>query len=193
MDNSLSKIVGIVPLKKHSRRLPRKNLRKINGIPLYEIACNKLLLSKEIGDVFLLSDIEVDIDGKKYKVMDRPERLSHYLTPLQEVLYWFLYDKQMNDKYDKVVMLIPSAPMIRQVDVDRCVNMIASDIFDIVRTHDKYGRENGLYGFDVKYLSGKRYWYDVYTGSFEALGIEIHTIGELNKARKGLCIDIIPT
>jgi CMP-N-acetylneuraminic acid synthetase len=179
----VSRIFGVVPLKYHSRRLPRKNLLEIDNIPLYERACN-VMSKSNVTKTYLLTDFKNEYSKDGYIVMHRPKKLSHYLTPLQEVLKWFLYDKKMHKKCDKIVMAIPPNPYITVDDINKCIDMIDSDIYKIVRSYDNLGRENGIYGFDVDYLSGAYWWYDVYTGAYTVDGIEIHSESEFNIAKK---------
>ena len=61
-----NRVFGVVPLKKHSRRLPGKNFLEIDKIPLYERACNTLCNS-DLDKVFLLTDTKQKYSEDGYK------------------------------------------------------------------------------------------------------------------------------
>ena len=52
------KIVAIIPIKKDSQRVRKKNYRKINGTPLYKITLDKLKKCK-FDNVYVDSDSEI--------------------------------------------------------------------------------------------------------------------------------------
>ena len=52
------KIVAIIPIKKDSQRVKKKNFRKINGLPLYKITLDKLKKCK-FDEVYVDSDSDI--------------------------------------------------------------------------------------------------------------------------------------
>jgi len=175
--------VGCVPAKMHSRRLPRKNLLEIEGIPMWERACNTLLESN-VSETYFVSDIEVeDAGNKKYKVLEEPEYLLHPLTPVQQVLYWLLIDV-IPEEHDYAVFLLCNNGLIRPEDINKAIDMVRSDEFYMVRSYDDRGRENGIYAMNINKLLKANFLYDVHTGSIEAPGQEIHFLEEFLENKK---------
>jgi molybdopterin-guanine dinucleotide biosynthesis protein A len=178
----MKNVIGVVPAKKHSRRLPGKNLLEIDGVPLWERACHNLL-NAGIEIVSFIGDIEVkDKDSKPYRVYDEPEYLLHPLTPVQQVLYWYLTDilptYEDYKQYNYFMFLLCNNAMIRPEDIRKAYSMINSGEYNIVRSYDEYGRENCIFAIDIEKTFRGNFLYDVHTGSFKAPGKEIHYLEE---------------
>ena len=61
-------MIAILPLRKNSRRLLNKNIKKINQKPLYNYILNTLLKSKEIKKIVITTDYNLKVNNKKYKM-----------------------------------------------------------------------------------------------------------------------------
>lgn len=57
------KIVALVPMRHHSQRVPGKNYRLLNGIPLYQHILTALLQVPEVNEIVVDTDSEVIIEG----------------------------------------------------------------------------------------------------------------------------------
>lgn len=174
--------VGVVPAKKHSRRLPGKNLLPMCGLPLWERACETLVDSK-VAETYFISDLDIEDKPRRFKVVDEPEYLLHPLTPVQQVLWYLLIDV-IPEEHDYAVFLLCNNGLVRTEDIDRAIDMIRSDEFYMVRSYDDKGRENGIYAVNIRKVLSGNFIYDVYTGSMPAPGQEIHYLEEYeqNKA-----------
>ena len=53
-----TKVVGIVPARLESKRLPGKALADICGLPMIIHTCKRALLSKTLDDVYVATDSE---------------------------------------------------------------------------------------------------------------------------------------
>ena len=47
----MKNITALLPMKGHSERVPRKNLKNFNGKPLFHVIIDKLIESKFINDI----------------------------------------------------------------------------------------------------------------------------------------------
>ena len=84
-------VTALVPMRHHSQRVPGKNLRLLDGHPLYEYILGSLLNVPEIGRILVDTDSADIIDGIKNKFPSvqcvlRPEELRADTVPMNEVL-----------------------------------------------------------------------------------------------------------
>ena len=170
--------LGIVCARAGSKRLPLKNILKINGKSLVDRAQRTLFYSG-IEKIILATDIEDFKD--RDNLLERPVWLNQDDTPLQDVVRYVVERKREREKY--AVVLMPNAPMITPHHVSKALTMLGTNKFKIVRSYDASGCENGLYAFDIDYFLYNSYQYDVYTGSIQAEGIEIHTYKDFEYCR----------
>ena len=109
------KVIAIIPARGGSKRLPGKNIRILNGLPLIEhtiraaqdcTLIDKIIVStdsNEIADVAVSSGAEVDM---------RSEKLSSDMAATIDVLKELL---ERQNKYDVCVTLQPTSPL-RSID-----------------------------------------------------------------------------
>lgn len=57
------KIVALVPMRHHSQRVPGKNYRLLNGIPLYQHILTTLLQVPQVSEIVVDTDSDVIIEG----------------------------------------------------------------------------------------------------------------------------------
>ena len=50
------KVIALLPMKGNSERVPKKNLRDFNGVPLYQVILEKLLSSTIIDEILINTD-----------------------------------------------------------------------------------------------------------------------------------------
>ncbi len=84
-------VVGLVPMKGHSERVPRKNLREIAGRPLFHWVTDALLRASLVDEVI----VDTDSDEIASAVVEafpevlihrRPERLRGDMVPMHDVV-----------------------------------------------------------------------------------------------------------
>jgi len=131
-------MIALIPAKKNSKRLPNKNIKKINGKPLIWYSINAALNSKKISKVI------VSTDCKKIAKMSvkfgaevpflRPKKLSGSKTPLIYVCKHALsfMKKKVNNNYSEIVVLQPTSPLRTSKDIDNCINIYKNKNADIV-------------------------------------------------------------
>ena len=187
-----SPYVGVVCSRAGSKRLINKNKLKIDGKPMAIRAIDKL--SNAIGskNVYHLTDIE-DFLGNSNTVK-RPPMLNGDHTPLQDVVKWFIRPAYFSNalmRQEAVIIMMPTNPFLNEKEIKRAIKLYESGEFNIVRSYDSDGKENGLYIISLTFLMrhqtmGEIKDYDTYTGAIFLKGKEIHTSEEYDYARSKL-------
>ena len=124
------KILAIIPAKLDSTRLKNKNIREIDGIPMFIHSVDYAYDSKYDVDVVVSSESDtIEELCDKYEVMflRRPKELCGD-TEVVDV-YEYVINKQLDKEYDIVVGLQPDNPN-RVNTFDDCVNyMIENNLY----------------------------------------------------------------
>lgn len=171
----MSKILGIVPARKGSKRLPNKNMLPIEGEPM-AIRAYKTLKESVCDRVVVATDIPELLENKDVYTIRRPERLNGDDVNVQEVAWWVL--KAMYN-YDICVVLFPTNPLIEFRDVNMAIEILKKRNLNIVRSYrPQTSEENGLYVFRTNMRESKGKIYDVHSGMILLPGDEIHTMEE---------------
>lgn len=134
------KVLGIIPARGGSRRIPRKNIRLLAGKPLIAYTIEAALHSTSVERLIVSTD-----DKKIAKVAQkwgaevsflRPADLAKDDTPDQPVFLHALEWLKDNDDYQPeiVVNLRPTTPFKTPQIIDRVVQRIIDTGADMVRT-----------------------------------------------------------
>ena len=132
------KILGIITARGGSKGIPRKNIKKLNGIPLIGYTINAALKSKFLTK-FIVSteDSEIASISEKYGAtvpFIRPMNLagdnSKGIDVLIHALKWFK-DNQ-NEEFDYLMVLQPTSPLRSCKDIDECIKKIINSNADSV-------------------------------------------------------------
>ena len=130
------KILAVIGLRSGSKGLRNKNIKKLNGKPLFYYILKSAKKSK------LINKIVISTDSSKYKKIiikyggecpyDRPKKYS--LDGSQEIFFIkdLLNKMKKNDNYvpDIVVRLLATCPFQRARDIDKCINLVLKDKYD---------------------------------------------------------------
>lgn len=114
------KIVAIIPARKGSKRLPNKNLRCFNGIPLIEVTINQALESGIFSDIYITTDIDEYVG--KQGVITRPECLANDTATSEDVVLHALWSMPILP--DAFVLLQPTSPLRSPEDFKEIARMI---------------------------------------------------------------------
>jgi CMP-N-acetylneuraminic acid synthetase len=124
------RIVGLVPSKLLSRRLPRKNVKKLGGVPLVNYVLRTLQRVERVDESVLFASedsitryIEPELP---FRFMQRPAYLDEDQATMQDFIGEFL----QRDPANVIVLLHITAPFITPDTVDRCVNAVLSGEHD---------------------------------------------------------------
>ncbi len=135
------KIIAIVPARGESKRIPGKNIAKLNGKPLISYSIKQGKKSKLVDRVIVSSDDEKILSvAKKYgaETIKRPKKLAQDKTPTAPVLVHVLEELEKENYYpDIVVILQPTTPLRSVKDIDNSIKMIASGKADSTETFFK--------------------------------------------------------
>jgi CMP-N-acetylneuraminic acid synthetase len=135
----MSKILGIIPARKGSTRVPNKNIREINGRPLITYIMETAKKSEYIDRLIVSTDDERVIRlANEYDIevpFVRPKELSDDKTILEEVnLHAMKFFDQKGWKPKIVVSIQPTNPLTKREDIDRCIEKLINANCDSVST-----------------------------------------------------------
>lgn len=122
-------ILGIIPARGGSKRLPEKNLKELGGKALYVRTIETALKSRLLTKVAISSDnaeiLKTASEFKELEVIQRPANIStehshaiDYVRHALEIL------SEKGKKFDVVVILQPSSPLTTPEDIDNTVKLL---------------------------------------------------------------------
>ena len=106
--------------------IPRKNLRPVSGKPMLFYSIDACLRSSYIDKTIVSTDDdEIALFAERFGAESymRPSTLADDKTPLDPVIHNALLDieKKYNDKFDLIVTVQPTSPLIQCTDIDNVV------------------------------------------------------------------------
>jgi N-acylneuraminate cytidylyltransferase len=134
----LNNILAIIPARGGSKRVPRKNLKLINEIPLVGHAINHAKDSKYINEIIVSTDdAEIAEVSQSFgaRVIDRPEEYRHDNTIMEadNILCQVVQDLEAKgEKIDIIILLYPTAPLRPVKKIDEAIELIINQQYDSV-------------------------------------------------------------
>ena len=107
--------VAFIPARANSKRLPKKNIKKLNGISLVEHSVRFVRTLKFVDDIIISTDdkkiIKMYKKFKFIKLFKRPKRLSTNKSKTVSVISHTLkkYEKKFN-RAETIILLQPTSP-----------------------------------------------------------------------------------
>ena len=123
-------ILGIIPARAGSQRVPKKNLRLLGGTPLVARAIESALEAKTLDRVMVSSDDkEVLSLARGYReviVLRRPKELAQSNSPAIDYVKHSLnfVESEHVEQVDIVAIIQPSSPFTSPDDIDGTVNLL---------------------------------------------------------------------
>ena len=122
-------ILGIIPARAGSQRVPKKNVRFLSGTPLVARAIESALGANTLDRVVVSSDDEEVLSlARGYKdaiVLKRPKELAQSNSPAIDYVKHSLNLVESNvEKVDIVAIIQPSSPFTSPDDIDGTVNLL---------------------------------------------------------------------
>ncbi len=149
------KILVVIPARGGSKRIPRKNVRMMNGKPLILYSIENALKLKDKFDVDVCvstDDVELGgiAQGKNIEVVWRDEKLSADNVTLDPVIYDAVgkMENRFKVNYDVVVTMQATSPTLRGVTIQKALEDFADSDYDTMiscvnRPHLSWTRKNG--------------------------------------------------
>jgi len=125
----MSRVVGFVPAKGSSSRVPFKNRKTIAGFPLFLWAANNLSRVIPREDVFIDSDCDIILEiarNNGYSTIKRPVELASNSTDGNQLLTW----EASNVSADIYIQHLPPMPFCRTSTLLEAVNSVVFGGFD---------------------------------------------------------------
>lgn len=132
------KILGISLARGGSKSVPKKNIKKLNGIPLIEYTIKEALKSKYI-DRYIISTDDLEIKkvaescGAEVPFL-RPSEFSQdtssSVSALKHAVEWIENDEGI--KYDYIIELMVTNPLKDVNDIDSCIEKLIKTNADSV-------------------------------------------------------------
>ncbi|MFH2138219.1 MAG: acylneuraminate cytidylyltransferase family protein [Candidatus Omnitrophota bacterium] len=131
------KVLGIIPARGNSKRLPGKNIKLLGGKPLIAYSIEAALGSKKISKVIVSTD-----DTRIRKISEeygaqvpflRPKKLAGDSAPMYPVIRHVVdFLEKKGEVFDIIVILQPTSPLRRSIDIDHAVNKLIKTKADSV-------------------------------------------------------------
>jgi len=123
------KILGIVPARKGSKRVPGKNTRLLAGKPLCQWVIEAALGSKKLSRVIVSSDDEKVLDDARrfgdHLPLVRPPELATDTSPSVDYVFHALKELEARGEgpFDAVAIMPSSSPFTEARDVDATIEL----------------------------------------------------------------------
>ena len=163
----MSKIISLIPARKGSKGIPKKNLIDLCGKPLISYAIEASKKSK-VEETWVSSDCEEILEISKNlgaRTILRPSELSKDDSSSESALIHFA----KNIEFDILVFIQCTAPLIKSIDIDEGIKKMSEydSVVSVCETSQMFWNEDGpLYDLNNRLRrqnSNKRY---IETGSF---------------------------
>ena len=128
------KYLAIIPARNGSKRIKNKNLVKIKGKTLVDIAINTASNCKKISKICLSTDIKnpTKIKNNKLFVLKRPKNLASDTSStertIKHTINFFL--NTQNQKFENIILLQPTSPFRSKLDIENALNKFEKDKSD---------------------------------------------------------------
>lgn len=121
------KVLGIIPARGGSKRIPKKNLKAISGKPMILYTIEAAKECKYIDKVIVSTDDEeiaaISMKAGAVVPFRRPEELSGDGARLIDVLLHAVeFYEHKGERYDIIVLLLPSSPLRTGEDIQRSLD-----------------------------------------------------------------------
>ena len=177
-------IIGLVPCKVRSSRLPEKNFQAIGNTTLLDITIRYLLDCSLITQVYVTTD-DLNYEGFRDYIQRYPEVTflqdpphNGYLTDL----FIEFYKRDLKDCLDYLVTTTPDCPF-KPYNLTYIIESTIENKLHEYVTFDQHGFKVGSlhiisrYALENNRISG-------YMAINQIAGVDIHTIEDLEKARR---------
>lgn len=126
------KIIALIPARGGSKGIKDKNIFEIEGKPLIAYTIDEAKKSRYIDEIIVSTDSEkikkVSLDYGASVPFIRPGDLStDKAATIDVVIHALNYLKDKNMKYDYLVLLQPTSPLRKVMDIDEAIKTFANN------------------------------------------------------------------
>ena len=141
------KVLAIIPARGGSKGVPRKNIRKFDGKPLIAYAIEAGMESGNISKLVVnTEDEEIAEIARSFNcevVMRNPEIAGDQSQVIDTVLQTLDYFEDKNQYFEAVMLLQPTAPLRKGVDIDNAICLLQSNsktdaVISMVKVEDHH-------------------------------------------------------
>ncbi len=122
----MKKILGIIPARAGSKRIPGKNIKLLVGKPLVAYSIEAALKSKLLTHVAVSSDsaevLKIAAQYPEVTPIQRPAELADDHSPAIDYVKHAL--QTLGENFDLVVILQPSSPLTLPEDIDHTIELL---------------------------------------------------------------------
>lgn len=176
-------ILAIIPAKLDSTRLKNKNIKEINGKPMFLHSVAFASNSRYNVDIVVSSEsdtVKKICEENGVAFLNRPVELCGD-TEVVDV-YEYIINNQLKKEYDIVVGLQPDNPN-RINTFDNCIDYMVNNKYDDVITIDEnYRRSGAMRLFNYSFLKQGKVSYRI--GCMKETATDIHTEEDLKKVKQ---------
>lgn len=130
-DNMKNKYVAMIPARLGSQRIPKKNIRYLNGKPLIKYPIDFCLQCDCFDSIWINTEsreLGNALADDKVKFHERPAELASNTATNREFTYQFLKVHEC----DYVIMVNPTSPLLRVKTLKRFVEFVDENDYDVV-------------------------------------------------------------
>ena len=176
------RVLAIIPAKLDSKRLKHKNIREIDGKPMFLHSVDYADASRYGVEVIVSSEsdvVEEICNQHEVRFHKRPTELCGDVEVVD--VYQHIIN-EINEEYDIVVGLQPDNPN-RVNTLDECLDyMIENKYDDIITIDDTYRRSGAMRLFKYDLLKQGKVSYRI--GCVKETATDIHTEEDLEKVKE---------
>lgn len=155
------KTIAIIPARGNSKRLPKKNIKLLGGIPLLVHSINYAKQFAFIDQIYVSTDcqkIKATAIKAGAKVIDRPVVLSGDFEPTVTALKHVI--ETLDNTIETVILLQPTNPLrpnsLLSDAYTLYINKNYNSLFTVTRNHHKFGKIEQDTFIPYNYKPGQR-------------------------------------
>lgn len=148
------KNIALLPMKGHSERIPNKNIKDFNGIPLFHIILKKLETLDIIDEIIINTDSKIIADSavnfsKKVVIHNRIKELCGDFIPMNDIIN---YDIN-HSKGNVYIQTHSTNPLLKTQTLKNAINFFLqnNDKFDSIFSVTKH--QARFYNKDLKAIN----------------------------------------
>lgn len=154
------RVLGIIPARGGSKRVPRKNVRLLGGKPLVAWSIEACLGAKRLAQTIVSTDdpevLEIARSYDPKLALPRPAELATDTSTAIEFVHHALnsLESQGAARFDAVAIVQPSSPFTQSADIDAVLQLLESSGSESCVTIMEV--DHAVHPFKLKVLDGDR-------------------------------------